>query len=611
MKRRLIDYAVFERINNDSLSNAASELQEAAPVLAKALNVEDLRLHCYGPDAALFETRDGSFVHAAYTLKEGFIEFDNVEQLVLNEETEQAKSRELLTKMLDALLEADEKQADVNFDEWLDLPRTGRVFKEAKEMRTVPIRKDGKITGYKKARWETNPKSKEPSSKTNKRMKGKIKKQKKLPDSQKKLLASKRKKVAATIGEWAGLCDNVFNYLEFRTYGPALNESQAKHDENGNVIAIRIPNKKLRNEAKLLEFDWKTLNTDVVVKRNGAKHISEDMEFAQAIAQLKRHNNLSDDNSLEESLENIISKWPQVLYLTQGELAGRIKEALEVVGATNFDDQTCEFMAEGILRKAHSSYVDRVAKVLRLAGTNVTEAVEDKYLAFQTVVEEFYPHLDERNALEMQVFVDLYEALRHVHDLATDEENHILRSETARHLDELIPILEQKVEPCLEVAEAAAEWLYDLVETNLEGSDWNVSNNTHVTVSGDHPDMAKKAKHGYNPASDFSGDYGDTAPASDGKSYKGGHADEMRNRSWGNISGSDTYPSLSNPYVPSPFGDYKIKGEKHIDADSGHLGHWGTSDTWPGLQNPYVPKAETPQTYKMNKGKEADLVVDK
>ena len=87
------------------------------------------------------------------------------------------------------------------------------------------------------------------------------------------------------------------------------------------------------------------------------------------------------------------------------------------------------------------------------------------------------------------------------------------------------------------MAEAAAEWLYDLVETNLDVSDWNVSNNSHVTVSGDHPDMAKKAKQGYSPASDFSGDWSDTAPASDGKSYRGGHADEMRNRSWSNISG--------------------------------------------------------------------------
>lgn len=611
MKRRLIDYSVFERIQNESISNAVEELQEAAPVLAKALNLENMWLHSYGPDAALFETSDGSYIHTSYSIKEGFVEFDNVEQLVINEETEQTKSRELLSNMLDALLEANDKKAENHFKEWLGLSRTKRVFKEAKELRVVPIRKDGKITGYRKARWETNPKSKESSSKTSRRMKGKIKNQKRLPDSQKKLLASKRKRVSSTLGEWANMVDNVFGYLEFRQYGPALNESKAKRDDHGNVVAIRIPSRKLRNEAKLLSFDWKTLNTDVVVKRSNAKHLSEDMDFAQACAVLKRHNNLSDNSSLEESLENIVSRWPQVLYLTQGELASQIKESLDSVGATNFDDEICEFMAEGILRKAHSSYVDRVSKVMRLAGASIRENVEDKYLHFALVVEQFYPYLDEKSALEMQVFVDLYEALRNVFELASEEQNHVVCDETAKHLDELVPILELKIEPSLEVAEAAAEWLYELIETNLEGSDWSVSNSAHVTVSGDHPDMAKKARQGYTPASDFSGNWGDTAPASDGKSYKGGHADEMRNRSWGNISGNDIYPSISNPYVPTPFGDYKIKGEKHIDADDGHLAHWGNGDTWPSLQNPYVPKAETPQTYKMNKGKEEDLVVDK
>jgi hypothetical protein len=67
---------------------------------------------------------------------------------------------------------------------------------------------------------------------------------------------------------------------------------------------------------------------------------------------------------------------------------------------------------------------------------------------------------------------------------------------------------------------------------------------------------------------------------------------------------------LNNPYVPTPFGDYKIKGEKAIEADSDQLAHWGTGDTWPGLQNPYTPAAVTPYTYKMNHGKEPDLVVD-
>jgi hypothetical protein len=208
----------------------------------------------------------------------------------------------------------------------------------------------------------------------------------------------------------------------------------------------------------------------------------------------------------------------------------------------------------------------------------------------------------------MQVYVDLYEALRSVHSISGSD---LLRREAAAHLGELAAVIEQRIQPNVEVALQAAEWLNSLVETNIDGEEWSVSNSVHTTVNGDNPKMAQNAKKGYTPASDFSGDWGDSAPVSDGKSYKNGLADEMRGRSWGNIGGEGIYPSLTNPYIPKPFGDYKIKGEKTIDGDSDQLVHQGGSDTWPNLQNPYNPKAETPQTYKMNHGKEQDLVVDR
>jgi len=119
--------------------------------------------------------------------------------------------------------------------------------------------------------------------------------------------------------------------------------------------------------------------------------------------------------------------------------------------------------------------------------------------------------------------------------------------------------------------------------------------------------MAQKAKQGYTPASDFSGNWGDSAPVSDGKSYKGGLADEMRNRSWGNITG-ETWPELQNPYVPKPFGDYTMKGEKGADKASDPTSQWSSEDTWPALQNPYVPKSERPP---MKNGPETDLIQDK
>ena len=107
----------------------------------------------------------------------------------------------------------------------------------------------------------------------------------------------------------------------------------------------------------------------------------------------------------------------------------------------------------------------------------------------------------------------------------------------------------------------------------------------------------------------YTGDWGDTAPVSDGKTYKNGLASQMRSGSYGNLGGSDTFPELKNPYVPKPFGSYKMKEKNVTDApDADLLAQWSNDSTWPGLQNPYIPKAVTPKTYKM---KSDNLVVDK
>jgi len=585
MKRKLISYDVFENIQTSSLSTAERELLGAEPILANALEVESLSLVCYGAEDALYESHDGTYIHANYKMNESSVKFNQIEQLVIDEATEANRSKDVLTQMLDAVLDGNDTQAESLFNTYIGIPAFKRNITEAVDAK-ANVKKKKKL-----------------NSKLGK---------KKAPKSIKLVLGFKTKgEKAKKMREWAHLCENIQKYAEFKEYGQILKESVIGFDDKGNVNNISVPTLKARNEAKMLSFNWKTLDTDVKVLRGGAKQLAENIEFCKQVAVLKRQNALSDSEKLQEALEDIVSRWPNVLYLTQEELASVIAEALNTVAAVNYDDQTCDFMAEAILRTAHGTYVDRVSKILALSGVKAEDTEEDAFETFSRVSQGFFPTLDENAALEMQAYIDLYEALRSVYGIADSNKNETLKSETASHLHELAAIIEQQVEPSIDVAIAAAEYLSHLVETNLESGEWSVSNNVHTTVSGDHPRMAQNAKQGYAPSSDFSGDYGDEAPVSDGNSYKNGQAKEMRNNSWGNIGGDGTYPSLSNPYVPKTFGDYKIKGEKNIDSDSDLLGHSGGSDTWPALQNPYTPNAETPKSYQMNNGKEADLVVNK
>ena len=368
---------------------------------------------------------------------------------------------------------------------------------------------EGNIKGYKKARWQTTPKKHERSDKTIARMRSKKIQGRKRSKSAKKLLGAKRSRIKNTIGEWANLSNNVLDYVDIKVHGPTLKESVVRHGEDGGVAAIRIPNAELRNEQELKSFNWKTLETNSKVLRNGGKQVAEDIDFCKAVADLKRHNAMSDNDALVEAIEGIVGRWPNVLFLTRQELATSIKEALETVGAVNYDDQTCDFMAEGILRVAHEAYVDRVSKVMKMAGAEPCKDC-DQYEQFEQVVSEFYPMLDESDMLEMQVFVDLYEAIREVHVIAGEAGNEELQVEAAEYLDDLAAVIKQESEPTLELAADAADWLDMIVETNLESQGWNVSNTPHITVTGDHPRMAQNARHSYAPASDFSGNFGES-----------------------------------------------------------------------------------------------------
>jgi len=597
MKRKLIGYDAFNKIKTESLSNVRSELEGAADLLARTLELEGLSLVSYGQQEALFESMDGTHVHANYEVKNGFVQFDQVEQLVINEESEVVASKEVISRMIDSLIESEEGKADELFAEWMGLPRTKRIFTEMKKLRVVPIRKKvggkTKIVGYRKARWNVTPRSHESASKTAKRVRGKKVAQRKLPEGLRKFLAQRRERVKKTIGEWHVIAENVLGYMDVAENGPAVDQCQVLR-HGGEVVGVRVPTAKLRNEARVLKFNWKTLNTDVVVKRNASKKISENQEFTKEIAELKRFNALSDSQAVDESIEKISTKHPEVIYLTEAELAGQIKRCLESVNATNYDDETCRFLAEGILRTAHENLVDRVSKVVKLAGAKINEQAADKYAEFKNVAESFYKRLDEGTMLEMQAFVDVYEALRQIHEMAVEEKNEIVAEETAEHLDGLLPIVRSESEMSLEVLADAAEWLYDVVEATVP-EEWKTAEPV-VSDNGEHPEVVKKGKASQSPA-DNCGHTPAAQHTSDGKEYAGAAAKELEGEGWGNIGGDGVYPEMDNPYLLKG-GEYKIAGEKDVDSDTDQLAQWGDNDTWPNLQNPYSKASVTPTEAK-------------
>lgn len=599
MKRKLISYDAFKKIEEQSLTKAEEELIGAEDVLAKTLGLDGLTLFTFGENDVTYQAPNGSYVHANYKIEKEQLVLENIQQLVIEESDEKKNSRIFIANMVDAILEDNEIKASQNFDEYMKMPLVRRELSESFNATvakpSIKGRKQNRSIVAKRIRARAKTLSRVPQEKT--KLGGK------------RLRVYARKIKPATMKEWSVMCENVMGYVDYKEYGPVISQTNAKYDEKGNINTLTIPTIQKRNEGKILSFNWKTLDHEVKVLRGNVKKLHEDQNFIKAMADLKRYNNISDNTALEETLEAIVSRWPDVLYITEEELAKMIGTALETANVTNYDDSTCLFMAEAIMRTAHGAFTEKVKKISTLAGSDKNLSTEcknctDAYKEFAEVAAKFYTELDESDNKDLLVFEDLFNALHEVYKISRESGDELTRSEVENFMSECQSILNRESKIDLDLAENIANYLRDLVESNLDGSDdnWNVSNNPHISVNGDNPKMNWAAKQTDATASKFNGDWNDeAAPVSDGKSYKG-NSGEMKNQGWGNIGGEGVYPDLSNPYLPKA-ADFKMK-EKSVVDDGDELGQ-KQGDTWPELNNPFSKKGED---FKM---KSDNLVVEK
>lgn len=609
MKRKLISFEAFKNLQENSLTRIEEELILAEDILGKTLGI-DVELFSFTENAVTYKTADDNFINAIYKLEDDQVIFENIQELVIDEESAKKGARQTISEMVDAIIESKDEIADNKFDEYFSLPNVRKQISEAVAFKVSVSKPTGKRSKLFHKR--------QPRSLVAKRVRMRKLSQRKISKSKKKELGRKRATAARKLGqsknprwrtyvravknmkEWANLANNVSGYVEYKNYGHMLTESIIQPDDKGNIVAVAIPNTQKRNEGKILSFQWKTIDTDLKILRGSAKKLNENQTFVKAVAELKRYNNTSDNSSLEEALENMVSKFPGVLYLTQEELTSNIAEAFEIANITNYDDDTCKFIAEAILRTAHSAYTDRVKKIGSAAGvrTDITaecKECKDAYVEFQNVATKLFSKLDESESIDMRVFSDLYKALHEMHKTASEIGDEATKIETASFMYDVEAVLSKTQSPSLEMAEEIADYINDLVEANIDNSGEWKDHGVHTSADGDHPNTAWNAKQTDAVPSKFNGrdEYGvNHAPVSNGKDLGGD--EEMAHNALGNDGGDHTWPSLSNPYIPDPF-TFTLKGEKGVDKDNDEIGTFQSNDTWPNLNNPMHPKAEISQ----------------
>lgn len=615
MKKKLVQYNEFKEMESNSLTSAQRELVAAEDILSNVLETS-VSLYCFSENDVIYEAIDGDYVRAQYKINDGKINLENLENIVVDEDSLKKESQSILSDMVDSLLEGNEEKAKNHFDSYISSPTISKVFEEAATMTVGKgIGKVSKLKGKKQSprtvmlrakakkintKWkETHPGLAKQIKTQSDRMSKKLGRLKTGKGGHQRRVYTRYNLGKKKMVEWVDLCHNALEYVDFHNCGPVLHETQASYNDDGSLTAISIPTTHRRNESKWAQSSWKAVNGTMKALRTEAQDLSNDEDFCKALAELKRSNAMSDNDALEETLEGIVTKWPSVLYLTQDELAQKISVALESVGSTNFDDHACVFMSEGILRSAHNAYSDRVTRIEKLSGSeNNDEESEDSYIDFQETIKEFYPTLDEDIDNNLRVFEAVYQAIGDVYRQAEESRDDALKEGALEHLELLANVLNQDIQADLNIVESASEWLYLLIEANLDNVDFYSEPHVSGGVMGDsgesdHPAVSDAADKAYAPSRDFAGD--------DKNRWK---MTGEEGKSLGDVEGT----TKKNPYIF--WDDAKTKIEVG-DAGAEELGDMkssmgnpsyaqaekaGDEANWPPTKNPFLLNNLKPST---------------
>lgn len=311
MKRKLISYDALKKMEEASVSKIQEELINAEEVLANVLEAEALELVFFNESEAVYKTVDQDYVRANYKVENGELKLENIEELVVDEESEKGESKSLISSMIDDLIENKDEEAGAKLEEYLNLAVVKRSITEGYKAKiSNPRGKRSKL--YRK---------KQPKSLVRKRIMAMMKTKRKRRGAKsyfKNKTAPMRKRLKGvsnprarvylvkTMKEWNNLTDNVLEYVNYKEMGPFYKECTVVNDEKGNVSSVVIPSKLQKNEAKVLSFDWKTMDTEVKVLRSKAKKLHENEKFAKHVVEIKKFNNVSDNNGLETVLKMLL-----------------------------------------------------------------------------------------------------------------------------------------------------------------------------------------------------------------------------------------------------------------------------------------------------------------
>jgi len=187
-------------------------------------------------------------------------------------------------------------------------------------------------------------------------------------------------------------------------------------DEDDDIDEIEIDMKDKEDSKKKTSEKSKKHRDKVKKERDKFAGKEDDEDFDDEVVKLKRDNNAQDEVGVKETLMNIVSTNPSLIYVSKNELHEMISRILTKKDEKNWNDNLCEDIAFALKKLAHSTYADKAYDMIKFAAVDQAmdldeEVSDDDYEAFEQVSERYFNNIYSSAAKQSKALTNLSEML--------------------------------------------------------------------------------------------------------------------------------------------------------------------------------------------------------
>jgi len=395
METKIIEQDLFEEIQKRSFANVEKELVSAGEVLSQ-LAGKELTIRSVNEDYVVYQPVDNPNVilKATYSLTENdTINLKNFEKLIIDESSIVKARHGILRGIVESLYNDD---TDTASEIW------------------------NKINISEMVKSKTKKSEKKPNNKKSCSSEDEILNLKSVDDALEEYASvlpnynEVKRHLLEALKETAEIVCNQQTGIFKIKFKNVISENDSDCEKEIDEIEIDTNNKK-ELKGKISEKSKK--HRDKVKKeRVKLAKKEDDKEFEDEIVDIKRKNNEKDEEGLSETLVDVISKNPSIIYASKNELKEMISRILVKKNEKNWDEELCEDIAYGLKKLAHNTYTDQAYDIVKYSATDEVwgleeEVSDDDFEAFEQVSERYFEDIYKKSEKQYNVLEHLSEML--------------------------------------------------------------------------------------------------------------------------------------------------------------------------------------------------------